>query len=100
MMKGFVLMVAAGVAAIVGVLVGVVPVQVRDQGELVACGPAMLGGQSRFADLACSSVHQPLQTLSVVLWVAAAILIGYGALALRAETDRPLREPQRVPTAV
>jgi hypothetical protein len=81
--KGFVLMVAAGVAAVVGVIVGVVPVQVLDQGQWVACGPAMLDGGGRFADLACSGVVQPLQTLAVVLLVAALILIGYGVSALR-----------------
>lgn len=81
--KGYVLLVAAGVAAVVGVLVGVTPLQVRDQGEVISCGSAMLGSNGRLADLACANLSAPLQTLTVVLLVAAAMMIGYGALALR-----------------
>lgn len=99
-MKGFVLMVAAGVAAIVGVLVGVVPVQVSDQGEVVSCGPAMLGGSSRFADLACANVHQPLQTLTVIMVVVAAILIVFGILALRSDPTQVARPVHRVPSVI
>lgn len=83
-------MVAAGVAAVVGVIVGVMPVQVLDQGQWVACGPAMLDGGGRFADLACSGVVQALQTLSVVLLVVALILIGYGVSALRSTRGEPV----------
>lgn len=95
-MKGFVLMVAAGVAAIMGVLIGVVPVQVYDQGELIACGPAVLGGDSRFADLACATVYQSVQTLSVMLLVGAAIMIVFGAAALRADPARAVSAAQHV----
>ena len=95
-MKGFVLMVAAGVAAIVAAVVGVMPIQVYDQGEPVSCGPAVLDGGRRFADLACAQVHQPMQTLTVVLAVAAAILIGFGIAALRAPADGGLRSTHGV----
>lgn len=97
-MKGFVLMVAAGVAAIAGVLIGVVPVQVYDQGELIACGPAVLGSDSRFADLACTTVYQPLQTLSVMLLVGAAIMIVLGIAALRGDPARGVPAGQHVST--
>jgi zinc transporter ZupT len=100
MVKGFVLLVAAGVAAIVGVLVGVVPVSVRDQGEVIACGPALFGDGGRLADLACSTVQQPLQTLTVTLLVAAGIMIVFGFLALRAEPVEVAPEVQRVPSTI
>lgn len=90
------LLVAAGMAAVVGVLVGVVPVQVYDQGEIVSCGPAMLGSGSRLADLACADVYQPLQTLSVMLLVGAAIMIVFGTAALRADPVREMPAAHRV----
>lgn len=93
--KGFVLMVAAGVAAVVAVVVAVLPVQVHDQGEVISCGPAVLD-RSRFADLACADVFEPLQTLSVLLLVAAAIMIAYGTAALRTDQRRDVTVAHRV----
>ena len=69
-MKGFVLMIAAGIAAILGVLAGTMPVQVRDHGELISCGPAVLGNGSRLAELACADISAPLQTTAVAAQTA------------------------------
>lgn len=81
-------MVTAGLAAVVGVLVAVVPVSVRDQHEVITCGPALLDG-GPMADTACAQVATTMQTWTVLLLLAAGVLIAYGIVALRAEPSHP-----------
>ncbi len=92
-MKGLVLMVAAGTAAILGVLAGSVPTGGEVDGEAISCGPALFHDWSQLPYLECAEAYEPFQTLAIVFFVGSAILMILGGLALR--------EPaERVPAAV
>lgn len=81
-------MVAAGVAAICGALVGSIPTGTEVDGQAIACGPALFHDWSRLPYLECAEVYEPWQTLAIVFFVGSVILMILGGLALRAPTSR------------
>jgi hypothetical protein len=92
-MKGLMLMVAAGLAAVCGALVGSVPTSAEVDGQAIMCGPALFHDWSRLPYLECAAVYEPWQTLAIVFFVGSVILMIVGGLALR--------EPHpRVPASV
>ena len=87
-MKGLVLMVAAGLAAICGVLVGSVSTGVKVDGQAISCGPALFHEWRGLPYLECAEVYEPWQTLAIVFFVGSVILIILGGLALREPASR------------
>jgi hypothetical protein len=86
-MKGLVLMITAGLAAILGVLVGSVPVAAAPDGQRISCGPSLIYDWRQLPNLECAGAYEPFQTLAIVLLVGSLILMIFGGRALRQPSE-------------